>query len=173
MRRYIEYFPPLEKENKTLQQIGITVDEELINVGSSLNLIFENQFILTADEDTISKYEKMFGLEVSEEESIEDRKLKILTFYQNSVPYTYRSILSKVYSIIGPEHISFSLPIDGEEPSFILDVTLSGVNRNIVLKVLDPLLPCNIVIRWKIIRQLKDNKIKLYTAAQRTIIKEI
>lgn len=67
--------------------------------GDALN----DQFISTATENGIARYEKMLNISPSASDTLEDRRFRLLTQYSERVPYTRRSLEALIKSLCGED----------------------------------------------------------------------
>ena len=96
MQKYQEPMAALEAEN-----------DEFNIIWNATEKVLYNRFIATADEDGISRYEKLLGILPSLEDNLESRRLKIQLKWFGGLPYTVRVLLQKMIILCG--NTDFSL----------------------------------------------------------------
>lgn len=95
------YLPPILLEIKELKAIAGVENPILESLWRMIDATLNNQFIITADEEGISRYEKMLGLQVSDSDTLETRIFRVLARYQEQAPYTYRTLRLILDSLLG------------------------------------------------------------------------
>ncbi len=92
-----------EKMEGNVEMDALTSAEQPLidKLFSSISLALDNQFVPTADSNTLSLYEKMLKLPIYEDDTLEQRRFRILSKIGNKKPYTQRS-LEEVLSAFGP-----------------------------------------------------------------------
>ena len=90
MKTYKEPVAALEAENP-----------EFYLVWTATNKVLRNRFISTADEYGITHFKKMLGIYPSAEDTLESRRSRVQSRWFNTMPYTMRTLLSKLQVLCG------------------------------------------------------------------------
>ena len=64
-------------------------------------IMFNNQFIQYCDEEGISKFEEMLGLHRYENDTLEIRIFRVLTYWNDQIPYTWRVLVNRMDQLCG------------------------------------------------------------------------
>lgn len=97
----LAYLPTVLQEIKELQKIAEIENPTLSNVWDLVESVLNNQFILTADERGIKRQEKMLDIKSGATETLETRRFRILSRYQEQAPYTYPILKGLLDSLLG------------------------------------------------------------------------
>lgn len=81
-------------------------------VWSAADRVLKNRFISTADEYGISRFEKMLGIYPSEEDTLESRRSRVQSKWFNTMPYTMRTLLSKLTVLCGDSDFTLTHNFD-------------------------------------------------------------
>lgn len=84
------YLPEFMKEYEEPKAVMSAENPEFTAVWTAADKVFNNHFVLTADEDGISRYEEMIGILPDAGDSLEYRRQKVLAAWNNKLPYSYR-----------------------------------------------------------------------------------
>lgn len=97
----VSYLPPFMTTYKEPVEALEAENPEFYLVWSATDRILKNRFISTADEYGISRFEKMLGIYPSAEDTLESRRSRIQSKWFNAMPYTMRTLLSKLKVLCG------------------------------------------------------------------------
>lgn len=97
----LSYLPSILHDIKELQKVSELENPSLERVWELVESILNNQFILTLDDRGASRYEKMLGLIAGESETLETRRFRILSRYQEQAPYSYPVLKQLLDSLLG------------------------------------------------------------------------
>lgn len=162
---FLHGYKELEKTLKAQQQevqILEDITEELTN----------NQFIISADAQGIKKYEAMLGIEVLDDDTLENRRLRVLAKWNNAIPYTTHALKKKLGNLCGEE--GYVLELLNLEYKVKVRVALkSKKNYRMVEGLLGEVIPANMEIdlsllynQHKTLRQFTHGQLTAYTHNQ-------
>lgn len=97
MQNYKEIVAALESENPEFQTIWKAADRVLYN-----------RFIATADEYGISRFEKLLGIQASDEDTLESRRSRVQNRWLNTIPYTMKVLVQKLTTFCGDAGFNIS-----------------------------------------------------------------
>ena len=100
----LEYLP--EFMQKYLQLKLICYAENIIfqEALNEIDIINNNQFIVTANSQGLKKFEKMLDITTSSNENLESRRTKVLLKWNDTIAYTYTNFLKKLDVICGQKN---------------------------------------------------------------------
>ena len=58
--------------------------------------VLDNEYITTADEKGIKRFEKLLGILPEEDDTLESRRAKVLVLWFVSLPYTMRMLIKRL-----------------------------------------------------------------------------
>lgn len=145
-------------------------NKELDELEYLRNRILGNTFIIDADVSGVERFEKMFKITPYENETLEDRKFRLLTYYNGDAPYTKISLKSKLESLCGQGNVF--IDIVGLHIKVL--VGLEAKNRyDEVYKILQKWLPCNMTLEYglkynthKVLSKFTHKQLSQYTYKQ-------
>ncbi|EOS27670.1 hypothetical protein C806_00117 [Lachnospiraceae bacterium 3-1] len=135
---YLHGYQELEKI-MAVQQVEIQALEDITEVFKN------NQFILSADEQGIKKYEIMLGVTALDDDTLENRKFRVLSRWNNTIPYTVFTLKEKLENLCGKD--GYILEALNEEYRVFVRVALtSKKNYRMVEEMLNEVIPANMIV---------------------------
>lgn len=142
----VSYLPPFLAEFK---EIAVTLEAEnpeFVLVWNAAERVLYNEFIETADEYGISRFEKVMGLMPSSEDTIESRRARILSKWLSSLPYTLKMLLKNLTVLCGGN--DFKVNVDFNNYTICVTTHLRLYSQVQELKeLLERMIPANTVIK--------------------------
>lgn len=133
MQQFLELQLITEVENKVLQE---AIEE--------LEVMNNNQFILTADSNGLKRYEQMLGITNLPGETLEARRIKVLSKWNDKEVYTWASFIEELNLICGEGN--YRLVEHFTEYWVELHTELSDYGAMEELeRVIDYMIPCNLL----------------------------
>lgn len=151
----LNYWMPLLRQLKEFKEIANTEEPELRYILSAIDRTLANMFIETADEYGIKRFEDMMRIVPNEGESLDVRRFKVLTKWNDYTPYTDAELYRKLVSICGSEDL---IDIEEHYEDYWLKVTTNlGVAGafDLVADAFREMLPCNLVLELANILEAK------------------
>ncbi|RHU07193.1 MULTISPECIES: putative phage tail protein [Erysipelotrichaceae] len=141
----IQYLPPFMREYLQLKLITDAENKVLQDGLNQLKKIDDNQYITTADSVGLKRFEVMLGITNTPGESIESRRKKILSKWNDQETYTYALFLKKLDLICGTGN--YRIVEHFKQYMIELHTNLSAYGEMEELeRVIDYMLPCNIIM---------------------------
>lgn len=97
----VSYLPPFMQDFKELRSALESENIEFSLVWNAADKALSNEFISTADEYGISRFEKMLGISPLPEDSLENRRRRVQTQWLNNVPCTMKGLIKKLIVLCG------------------------------------------------------------------------
>ena len=140
-RKLIDYLPYVIRDYAEFQGIMGSEQPEIERAWDSVDDLFDNQFISTAGNMGLSRWEKILEITPKGTDTLEDRRFRILTRINEELPYTYRWLVNWLQSLCGADNPA--PVVDG----YTLWVSLpSGVDYMNILDELRQRIPANLAI---------------------------
>lgn len=145
----LSYWMPLLRQLKEFKEIANTEEPELRYILAAIDRTLANMFIETADEYGIKRYEDMMDIVPDEEDTLDTRRFRVLTLWNDYVPYTKSELYKRLVSICGSES-AFELEENYDE-YWIKVITHLGVNGafELLSDTFKEILPCNLVLEFE------------------------
>ncbi|MFG6367773.1 MAG: YmfQ family protein [Lachnospiraceae bacterium] len=140
-----DYIPLIVANFKEINVILAGENKEFTHVWEALERVLKNKFIVTADENQLSKYEKMLKIFPSINDTIESRRARIQAMWFIELPYTWRMLLQKVTEICGTATIIL-------EDSYLINLKVEVKLQwqiDSFIDIVSKMLPCNMGMRIK------------------------
>lgn len=144
-RKLIHYLPYAIRDFAEFQGITTGEQPEFELAWDAHEEVFVNQFVDTALDYGLSRWEKMLGITPKGTDTLESRRARIKAKLNNFVPYTIRAFARMMTAISNGE--PFSLAI--EPATYILSITTSWTTSGQIEGLeylIKYIVPCNIAI---------------------------
>ena len=138
----ISYLPPFIAEYKETNVTLTAENPEFILVWEAAERVLKNEFIETADEYGISKFEKLLSIIPLKEDTIQIRRARVQAGWFIRLPYTWRMLLQKLTEIC--EIVTIIL-----ENSYLIHMKVEVELQwqiDSLIDVVSRMLPCNMRI---------------------------
>ena len=95
------HLPPFIQEYMEIREIMKTENPEFQLVEDESEIIKNNQFIQSCNMRGISKFERLIGIVPSADDTLESRINRALVRWNDTVPYTWKTLLNKLDTLCG------------------------------------------------------------------------
>lgn len=137
----LKYLPFFMQEYCEIKNIMETENPEFELFWVKLREVFGNQFIEYCNEEGISKFEKMLNIYSYENDTLEMRIFRVLTYWNARVPFTWKVLINKMNQLCeSPKNYELNL----DNNNYTLNVTTKFDDEkkydelNTMLKVIIP-----------------------------------
>lgn len=141
----VSYLPPFLSDYKETSATLKAEDPEFQFVWEASKRVLYNEFIMTADEYGISRYEKILQIYPAKEDTLESRRSRVLTRWTASLPYTERMLLEKLIAICKKNNFIFTKKYDEYKIEIEVSMELFGQLEELEY-VIEMMVPCNMRI---------------------------
>ena len=168
-RDLIAYLPPFLARYTELSEAlgaeGSEFDKALEKIGR----ILDNEFIETADEYGVSRFENMLGIAPSAADTLNDRRQRVLAKFNENLPYTLRSLNNILNNVFGTN--GYVLEFLPDKYAVKVKIALSIKARvQIAEDILERMIPCNMLYSvellfntWRLVNKYKWSAVKKYS----------
>ena len=141
----IKHLPPFMRRFREMQNIMSAEDPELQLLCDTSEKIKNNNYITTCDSDGAARYEDMLDIVPNSYDTIEARRSRILSRWNDEIPYTKITLEMKLDTLCGPGN--YTLVIDNANYSIDLTTHLPLSSQVEELeRMLDIMIPANMVV---------------------------
>lgn len=147
----VSYLPPFMADFK---EVAVTLEAENPEfkiIWDAANQVLYNEFIATADEYGISRFEAILKILPSKEDTLESRRARVQARWFNAIPYTIKALISKLIALCGDNNFTITKQFDFYRLELETHLELYGQVDELEY-IINTMLPCNIVV-------ISDNKI--------------
>lgn len=95
----VSYLPPFVAEYKEINLTLTAENPEFVLVWKAADRVLHNEFIATADEYGISRFEKILNILPSRDDTLESRRARVEARWFVNIPYTWRMLFQKLDSM--------------------------------------------------------------------------
>ncbi|MDU2591721.1 MAG: putative phage tail protein [Paeniclostridium sordellii] len=95
------YFPPLYNDILEIDTL-VKIENDLFeNLNSEFEKAIKNEYVITADKETIKKYETLLRINDGDDKELSFRRQRILNRLAMNMPFTLRALKQKLDELIG------------------------------------------------------------------------
>lgn len=141
----LSYLPPFLQEFKENRAALEAENPEFVLVWNGADRVLKNEFIETADETGISRFENILNIIPSGTDTLESRRKRVLIRWFNKIPYTLRAFLERLKTVCGDSDFT----VTKEFLNYRIDITthLEWTGQAEELdRLIEEMMPCNMVI---------------------------
>lgn len=141
----VSYLPPFLAEFK---EIAVTLEAEnpeFVLVWNAAERVLYNEFIETADEYGISRFEKILNILPSKEDTLESRRARVQARWFNTIPYTMKSFLAKLIALCGDSDFTVTKEYQNYKVKILTNLELFGQVEELE-RIIDSMIPCNMIV---------------------------
>lgn len=125
-KRLIDYLPPFMQDFAEIKAIMRTEQPELDRAWLDIQIPLADAFIMDCDEYGIKKYESFVGVRPDPEDTLDDRKARVLIYWNNFIPYTYRVLVRRLNELCGTGNYEISGSLEDYELFLKTSLMLGG-----------------------------------------------
>lgn len=140
-----EYWPLIVKNTEEFGQIAVAENPEFNRLAECIYRVLKDGFIHDATEYGVSRWERMLGLAVTADMTLDDRKAAILTYLSIKLPYTWRVLKRMLTGLLGEDNFEMSIDNDTRTVTISLTSTVEHM-REKVDELCARVVPQNLVI---------------------------
>lgn len=144
-RRLIDYLPFIIRDYAEFQRIMESQQPEFEQAWNTVDDLLDNQFISTAGNMGLSRWEKILGITPKGTDTLEDRRSRILVRINEELPYTIPQLRNILETLCGIGNYSAEVP----EGTYNLIVKVGVAARkkfSDVEALLDRVVPQNMIV---------------------------
>lgn len=144
----IQYLPEFIREYNEIKRLTNAENPEFQFAVNTAENIKNNMFIEDCDEKGIERFEKLTGIIPDPLDSLDVRKKRVMTHWNDITPYTLKVLINRLNALYGTGN--FKLSLDADKYFLSLVVCLDLLEQTKVLEdMLDNMLPANIALSLK------------------------
>ena len=121
-----------------------TEQPEIDRLRDAADAVLDAQFISTAGETAIARYEKIFGITPMDTDTLDERRFKVLAKINAQLPFSVRRLRQQLETLCGAD--GYRMEIDGGKYTLTVKVALTAKrNQQAVEELLADIVPANMV----------------------------
>ena len=144
-----DYLPPILLSTYEFPLLCRIEQPELDALDGSAKEVLDGQFVSTATERGLARYEAIFGIAPRDTDTLEDRRFRVLTKVNAQLPYTMRRLRQLLALLCGED--GFSVTCQYAEYTLMVRVELSA-RRNLeeAEALVKRMVPANLVVDYSL-----------------------
>jgi hypothetical protein len=143
----LAYLPPFMQDFTEIAATLNAEDPEFVVVWDSADRVLKNQFIATADEYGISRFEKILKILPSKEDTLESRRSRVQNRWFNDIPYTMRTLIQWLTTLCADHGFTLT--------KYFTDAYTLEIHTNLEIfgqveeleRIIGSVIPCNLVVK--------------------------
>ena len=143
----LAYLPPFMQNFTEIAATLNAEDPEFVIVWDSADRVLKNQFIATADEYGISRFEKILKIFPSKEDTLESRRSRVQNRWFNDMPCTLRTLGYRLTTLCADHGFTLTKYFtDAYTLEIYTDLELFGQVEELE-RIIGSVIPCNLVVK--------------------------
>lgn len=143
----LAYLPPFMQDFTEIAATLNAEDPEFVVVWDSADRVLKNQFIATADEYGISRFEKILKILPSKEDTLESRRSRVQNRWFNDMPCTLRTLVYRLTTLCADHGFTLTKYFtDAYTLEIYTDLELFGQVEELE-RIIGSVIPCNLVVK--------------------------
>lgn len=141
----VSYLPPFMADFK---EIAVTLEAEnpeFVLVWNAADRVLQNEFIESADEYGISRFEKILNILPSTEDTLESRRARVQVRWFNTIPYTMKAFLAKLVALCGDSDFTVTKEYENYTVTILANLELFGQVEELE-HIIESMMPCNMIV---------------------------
>lgn len=145
MRKKLQdYLPSILLKTYEFPLLCETEQPEFDRLHDAADAVLDAQFLSTAGEYAISRYEKIFGVVPQDTDTLDERRFKVLTRINTQLPFSVRRLRQQLATLCGED--GYKLEVNGGKYTLSVKVALTAKrNQQAVEELLADIVPANMV----------------------------
>ena len=145
MRKKLQdYLPPILLKTYEFPLLCETEQPEIDRLHDAADAVLDAQFLSTAGEYAIQRYEKIFGVVPQDTDTLDERRLKVLAKINAQLPFSVRRLRQQLATLCGED--GYKLELDGGKYTLTVKVALTAKrNQQAVEELLADIVPANMI----------------------------
>ncbi len=125
-KRLLDYLPPFMQDFAEIKAIMKTEQPELDRAWLDIQIPLADAFIMDCDEYGLKKYEAFVGVIPGPEDTLDERRARVLIWWNNFIPYTYRVLVRRLNDLCGIGNYEITGSLENYELFLKTNLMLSG-----------------------------------------------
>lgn len=144
----VSYLPPFMADYKEIHTALTAENPEFMLVWKAADRVLKNEFIATADEYGISRFEKMLRILPSCDDTLDNRRSRVQFRWLTTLPYTWRMLIRKLVVLCGENDFTITKKFEFYRICLDVQLELSGQVEELD-RIIETILPCNMIVDSK------------------------
>lgn len=139
-----EYLPSILLKTYEFPLLCKTEQPEFDRLNAAATAVLDAQFVTTAGERGIARYEKIFKITSMDTDTLDERRFRVLARINAQLPFSVRRLRQQLETLCGAD--GYKLELDGDRYTLTVKVALTAKrNQQAVEELLADIVPTNMV----------------------------
>lgn len=145
MRKKLQdYLPPVLLKAYEFPLLCKTEQPEFDRLNTAVDEVLDAQFVSTAGERGIERYEQIFSIVPQDTDTLDERRFRVLAKINAQLPFSIRRLRQQLATLCGED--GYRMEIDGGRYTLTVKVALTAKrNQQAVEELLADIVPANMV----------------------------
>lgn len=145
MRKKLQdYLPPILLKTYEFPLLCETEQPEIDRLHDAADAVLDAQFLSTAGEYAIQRYEKIFGVVPQDTDTLDERRFKVFAKINAQLPFSVRRLRQQLATLCGEN--GYKLEVGGGKYTLTVKVALTAKrNQQAVEELLADIVPANMI----------------------------
>lgn len=141
----VSYLPPFMADFKEISVTLEAENPEFVLVWKAADRVLQNEFIESADEYGISRFEKILNILPSTEDTLESRRARVQARWFNTISYTLKAFLAKLVALCGDSDFTVTKEYEKYTIRILTNLELFGQVKELE-HIIESMMPCNMIV---------------------------
>lgn len=141
----VSYLPPFMADFKEISVTLEAENPEFVLVWKAADRVLQNEFIESADEYGISRFEKILNILPLTEDTLESRRARVQARWFNTIPYTLKAFLAKLVALCGDSDFTVTKEYEKYTVRILTNLELFGQVEELG-HIIESMMPCNMIV---------------------------
>ncbi|MCQ2599678.1 MAG: YmfQ family protein [Alphaproteobacteria bacterium] len=141
------YLPPVVKDAREFKRIADAENPEFNLQWENIDVLWANQYVMESTIEGVERWEKIINILPRANDTLQDRKIRILSYINRTLPCTMKVLLNYLESVCGSGNYSAIL----DPVAYTLQIKTIGLSEfaiEDVSEMLDIMIPADIVYTY-------------------------
>lgn len=141
----VSYLPHFLAEYKETNAALTAENPEFQITWNAAKRVLYNEFIETADEYGISRFEKLLKIFPTKEDTLESRRSRVRVRWFSFLPYVWRVFIQKLITLCGENNFTATKQFDFYQIDLDVNLELFGQVEELE-RLIETMIPCNMIV---------------------------
>jgi len=144
----VSYLPPFLAEYEQTKATLEAENPEFVIMWNAADRVLRNEFIATADEYGILRFERILKIYPSKKDTLESRRARVQARWFRFLPYTEKMLLKRLISLCGENNFIFTKKYEQYRIEIEVSLELFGQVEELE-NLINEMVSCNMVVAIK------------------------
>lgn len=143
------HLPLFIQEYLQIKSIMNAEEPEIQKLNDELEIVKDNMYVTSTNKDGIKRFEKMFGIVPSLNDTLETRRARVMARYTTTATYTMHGLIERLNAICGVDNYTLNLIPDEYRIEIVFSLRAKDF-MNTVESMMRDMIPANMIYECKL-----------------------